>query len=352
VIVYQPYSNEQFEAAQLLDAAEDGPGYTCFGSPLVDAAPFALWAPGVGRMDMPAGTGVALGANRGLVMQVHYNHENGAYPDQTSVKLKFAEQPVIPGEYIAVANGDMMLPPGREFVESSSTDEYPDSFDMKVHGALPHMHTLGRTMRVEAEASGETRCLVEVDRWDFHWQNAWWYEQPLALEEVRSLSISCGFDTRGRTETVTWGDSTRDEMCISYFYVTTQAEPPREIDCQNAANPLFGSCLPSLLAGCYEPDVAGECSIDQATATLTWDDGSKLIQLGENAGLYAPGDDEPCAGLSVEEEQIVLSAGDDLAILRSTEDGVSLECGDGSVLSASQADFIEYATCAGLVCQL
>jgi hypothetical protein len=351
VIVYQPYSDDQFEAARLFDEAEDGPGYTCFGSPLVDAAPFALWAPGVGRMDMPAGTGVRLAENRGLVMQVHYNHENGAFPDQTSVKLKFAEEPVIPGEYLAVANGEMMLPPGRELVESSATEEWPEGVDLKFHGALPHMHTLGRTMRVEAEASGETRCLVSVDRWDFHWQNAWWYKTPLDLRSVRSLSISCGFDTRSRTETVTWGDSTRDEMCISYFYVTTQAAPPREINCENAENPLFGTCVQTLLAGCFEPDVSGECSVDQEAITLTWADGSKLVQAGEDAGFYGPGDDEPCAGLLAEEGRFVLTNGGAEAIVEATDDGgVTLDCGDGSKISATQFEFVEYGVCAGLLC--
>jgi hypothetical protein len=129
---------------------------------------------------------------------------------------------VIPAEYMAVADVEMRLEPGRQLVESTATQPLSRPASFKVHGAMPHMHTLGRTLRVEAETNGQSRCLVNVDRWDFHWQNAWWYDAPLALEGVSALSIRCGFDTRSRNEIVTWGESTSDEMCISYFYITAE----------------------------------------------------------------------------------------------------------------------------------
>ena len=113
--------------------------------------------------------------------------------------------------------------PGMEYVESTDTTSLrPSTPFLKVYGAMPHMHTLGRTLRVDATAGGQSHCLVNVDRWNFHWQNAWWYQKPLELADLSALSIRCGFDTRGRSQVVTWGEGTSDEMCISYFYVTAK----------------------------------------------------------------------------------------------------------------------------------
>jgi hypothetical protein len=85
------------------------------------------------------------------------------------------------------------------------------------------MHTLGRTMRLDATipplGAGST-CFVNVDRWNFNWQNAWWYNTPIVATGATSFTLSCGYDTRGRTMPVTWGEGTNDEMCIVYLYVT------------------------------------------------------------------------------------------------------------------------------------
>jgi hypothetical protein len=91
---------------------------------------------------------------------------------------------------------------------------------LKIYGALPHMHTLGLKLHVDAATASAKRCLVDVDRWDFHWQNAWWYAEPLSLDLFKSVNISCTYDTRGRTTPVTWGEGTSDEMCLAYLYAT------------------------------------------------------------------------------------------------------------------------------------
>jgi hypothetical protein len=348
LIVYQPASHSDVEAAHALDEAETGDGYTCFGSPLVSASPFALWGPGVGAVTLPAGTGVPLAANRELVIQIHYNIDNGVFPDRTRVGLKFAAEPVIAAGYLDVANTEMMLAPGRELVESSATESYTEPIHFKAHGAIPHMHMLGRTLRVEAEAAGETRCLVNVDRWDFHWQNAWWYERPLELEDVRQLSIRCGFDTRSRSETVTWGDNTSDEMCISFFYATTEDAPTPEISCTNAENPLFGSCIEAMLSGCYEPDVSGTCSVEDGN--LSWSDGSRFVTQGEGAGFYGSDDEEPCVGFEVGTESATFTRGEEAILYTASEEEVTFQCSDGSPLVASQFHLYEFAVCKGLAC--
>jgi hypothetical protein len=349
VIVYQPSSADAVTQAHALDDGDAGDGYTCFGSSGIDASPLALWAPGAGSVALPAGTGVELVSGRELVVQIHYNLENGVFPDRTQVALRFAKEPVISGYYWAAADTEMVLPPGQAHVESSASNAFDQPASFKVHGAIPHMHTLGRTLKVNAAMQGGEQCLVDVDRWDFHWQNAWWYDEPLTLSDVKSLDIRCGFDTRSRSDTVRWGDSTHDEMCISYFYVTTSDAPTPVISCDDTENPLFGSCFDDLLTGCYEPDQSGTCSV--SGTTLTWPDGSRVEAAGDSAGLYGPGDDEPCVTFAGDQKGVQVTRGKDtLTYVPAGGGNVAVTCPDGSAIGATGFQFGEFASCRGLTC--
>ena len=347
LIVYQPANAAQASAAHALDDAADGEGYPCFGGSGVDSSLLAMWAPGAGPVELPVGTGVPLAAHRDLIIQIHYNLENGSFPDRTKVALAFASEPPISALYLPMANLDLRLPPGRANVEASATAQLlPGSF--KVYGAMPHMHTLGRTMRADIEDNGTTRCLVNVDRWDFDWQNAWWYSEPLVIEKPQSMSIRCGFDTRERTEIVTWGENTSDEMCINYLYVTTSDKPDVVPNCDDQQNPLFGSCLDQFLAGCYEPDLGGTCSGEDGS--VNWSDGSKIVRSGASASLYSANADEPCITAALSATGAVLEKGDQQLTYAADGDRVTVDCPDGTKLRASGAELREFNVCRGVNC--
>lgn len=219
-IVYQPDDEDEAALARELDADESGEGYTCFGGPRVKAAPVVLWAPGGGMIEVPEGTGVGINGGRDLILQIHYNLSKGSFPDRSRVKLRFANSNVRPALFSAVADQEMRLEPGRSFVETEATFELDPNESYLVHGAMPHLHTLGRTLDVSLEMDGSSECFVRVDRWSFHWQNAWWYDTPKPVSGATSATIRCGYDTSSRSEVVTWGEGTSDEMCLSYFYLT------------------------------------------------------------------------------------------------------------------------------------
>ena len=47
-------------------------------------------------------------------------------------------------------------------------------------------------------------------------------------------------------------------MCVAGFYAVPRPAPtPEPPVCPDAANPLFGSCLETLLAGCFAPEGRG-----------------------------------------------------------------------------------------------
>ncbi|HEU4368479.1 MAG TPA: hypothetical protein VFV05_09675 [Methylomirabilota bacterium] len=61
----------------VLDDAEPGPGYTCFGGPgFLPTGGLGGWAPGAGPHVMPDGVGMLLPAGARVVVQVHYLNQS------------------------------------------------------------------------------------------------------------------------------------------------------------------------------------------------------------------------------------------------------------------------------------
>lgn len=231
VILYSIPTESAQRSAEALDARDTTPGYECFGGPRVSGSqPLALWAPGGGPTLFPARSGLRLTGGRKVVMQVHYNLANGAFPDRTVVNLQTEASVGAQGMLVPFADTDMRLPP-RMTEAVTSEDVRLDNLGglqrIYVHGVAPHMHTLGRSLRVQTrDAEGTTRCVVDVPRWDFHWQNLFFYREAMVIERGEVANITCRFDTTSRSEVTTWGEGTSDEMCLAYVYVTAASLRP------------------------------------------------------------------------------------------------------------------------------
>ncbi len=186
VIVYAPQDAAAGDDARARDAAEAGPGYTCFGAAGVNAFPVVLWAPGGGATLYPSNTGVLLTGGAPLIIQVHYNNLAGrGETDRTRVDLQTTEGGVTRAFFIPVADFDMNIPGRMNRVSTSATfriSDFVSGIAVRVHGVFPHMHTLGRELRVTMEQGGAEQCLVDVPRWDFNWQLAYFYDTPGRLD--------------------------------------------------------------------------------------------------------------------------------------------------------------------------
>ena len=68
-------------------------------------------------------------------------------------------------------------------------------------------------------ANGETACLVDVPRWDFHWQMLYFHEQGLTVSPGDTVTMRCTYDTRSRDKNTKWGEGTLDEMCVAGLFV-------------------------------------------------------------------------------------------------------------------------------------
>jgi hypothetical protein len=241
-----------------LDDQEPGPGYTCFGgigvTPQVkagkagsgqlvdfDAQMVVAWAPGAGATDvagaptaLPEGTAIQLAEGSRLVMQVHYSLENlqPAMTDRTRIEMWFAKnEPRKQAVWVPLLKYDFRVPTGAgpEDARATARAEINMPFPLTVLGVAPHMHLRGRSARIESLDQGDpAKCLLEVPRWDFHHQEAYWLKQGVRTGRA---ALTCTWDNRSESQPLTngrrrpmkelrWGEGTDDEMCLAFLYTT------------------------------------------------------------------------------------------------------------------------------------
>jgi hypothetical protein len=235
-------SNGEIMAA--LDAqSPDRDGWPCFGFAgegiQIDSSP-VNWAPGQGVVHYPEGTGLRMRAGTRLVVQVHYNLFDPAIrgqSDRTEVKIRFADQVeraginLLPDGFLATLffGSPAQLAPGMDnvaFTWSSRLRDFGVTGAYDIYGVVPHMHQRGKTLELRVGPEGNAECTARVDKWDFHWQRVYFYDDPVTLEDDTPFAVTCEFDTSDRTEPVLPGWGTNNEMCLTVMYLVEKGERP------------------------------------------------------------------------------------------------------------------------------
>jgi hypothetical protein len=232
--------------AEELDAADEGPGYDCLGGPgtpiagnlnladlgnLASGLAYTLggWAPGTRAHLLPDAVGIPLSKNTRIVMQVHYYTNVSRDPDQTRVGIYFAKNKVQkPLFFLPLVQQRLNIPPDvADHVESTSFT-VPFFLDSHVINVFPHMHLLGREIKMEITHGNETTPLIFIDKWDFNWQGPYTFVNAPAAAAGARLRLSCKYDNTAANprnpsnppKRVTWGEGTEDEMCVAFLGVT------------------------------------------------------------------------------------------------------------------------------------
>jgi mono/diheme cytochrome c family protein len=223
-------------ASEELDRAEPGPGYTCFGGPgFASVGGLGGWAPGAQPHTLPPAVGLLLPARARVVVQMHYNnHGDQDETDRTRIGLHFAKGPIDKRvRIIPVLNTTFTIPAGAARHEVRASWTVPSGWDLHALAISPHMHLLGREMKVTATyANGTTRPLIYIDDWDFNWQGSYTFVEPVPLPGGTRIDVVSVYDNSatsprrspGPITDVGWGDGTQDEMCIAFLRVTVDRE--------------------------------------------------------------------------------------------------------------------------------
>jgi mono/diheme cytochrome c family protein len=132
-------------------------GYPCFGGPgfRIDGY-LGGWAPGARPWELPEGVGMLLPKGARVVLQLHYhNAQLTAQTDLTELRLRAAKGPVQKRlHFMRVGQFRLRIPAGDPRYEIEAGSVVGQA--MRLIAIHPHMHMLGREMKVWARMKDES----------------------------------------------------------------------------------------------------------------------------------------------------------------------------------------------------
>lgn len=202
-----------------LDAQDAEPGWACPGDPgSLNAQAIGVWAAGfVDITRMPPGTGVRVQKGAPLIMQVHtVGVPAGAKaPGPTVAKLQFSREPVArKATFLPLWKSGYSIPSKSTGFTLKRTLQMPE--DGVLLGVFPHMHTLGRRIKLEAGNA----CVIDIPYWDNSAQQTYFFESLVGVpvREGSRLTLSCTWNNAGPNK-IRSGEGAGKEACLAWLYL-------------------------------------------------------------------------------------------------------------------------------------
>lgn len=189
------------------------------------------YAPGTKPTIYPSGdmwqSGIELSAGSNIILAMHYPEGSYGLWDSTKVNLYFYEEPVAAFRdvyaYPLIANTSFTIP-------ADEIDTLEETFGMFTDwtfiSALPHQHLLGKSIETYGLSGGDTVPMVRIPKWDFDWQDIFYFEYLLPLYSGDDLygrgiydnTASNPHNPNDPPEDVSYGLNTSDEMFLIYYH--------------------------------------------------------------------------------------------------------------------------------------
>lgn len=221
-------------------SSEDGKyGFDCEGG-LGDLRLSGILGGSLAGGDFPESFGTKVEPDSKIVLNVHYSMSDAApTEDLTAIEFKIDDE-ADPMKTMAISNplwgvsDAMRIPAGEKDVSyryQFNPKLYTRGNDVLLWGFTPHMHYLGQRIRTRViRADGTEECLGEIPRWDFGWEQPYWFAEPVEMGPRDELYLECWFDNtrdnqpivdgeRAEPRDVAWGTDNQD-MCVAFINYT------------------------------------------------------------------------------------------------------------------------------------
>ncbi|MGI8757408.1 MAG: YceI family protein [Acidimicrobiales bacterium] len=277
---------EQRAQAPAVDGKDGKRGWSCYGGPgLRGRSPetvpgrkenhdvgfagqadlVAGWVPGQSPVVFPQNSGVYLKPGDALIMQLHYHYDDKPTPDQSGLALQLSpvkgsikalrvvnplgpvEIPCLPKDQkkplcdrdTAIAHspfgggieGGLLALCGKTHEQlearfdgriARTTCNLRVPEDGTVTGAMGHMHTLGKSLRLTLDpGTPSEQILLDIPRWSFDWQMNYGFEKSLHVKAGQVIRLDCAWDRQADTlrepRYIVFAEGTEDEMCFATY---------------------------------------------------------------------------------------------------------------------------------------
>ena len=210
------------------------------------------WTPGRDPLPLPDGLSMPWKPGADLVLQLHLHPSGKPEEEQSSIGLYLTDQPPRRSMVdLLLIDKKIDIPPGERSYHTR--DEFTLPIDMETLGVFPHMHLIGKEIKVTAyPPDGEPLSLLRIDDWDFNWQTFYQFAAPVKLAAGTRIVLDATHDNSADNihnpsqppERVTWGEETRNEMTVAIV----QLVPMREAEFPKLAATLRRRMLGTIVA--------------------------------------------------------------------------------------------------------
>lgn len=209
---------------------ERGPGYNMqMGVGFLPSGLLGGWAPGQAVLHLPGEAAYPLAKGSDVVIQVHYHRNGRPEKDRTQIGLYFSPKPVARRYQSVVVPGRFLFMPANVEDFKVAGSIWVDQ-DCDLHSVMPHMHMLGKTIKVTmTPPGGEPTPLVTIGDWDYNWQETYFLKEPIAVKAGTRFDVEAHYDNSGKNprnpnnppRLVRFGEQTTDEMCFVFLGATS-----------------------------------------------------------------------------------------------------------------------------------
>lgn len=154
------------------------------------------------------------------VLQLHMVPSGKSELVAPKIGFYWAEQaPSREAMLLTLRRGDLDIPAGE--ANYAVQDDFVLPVDVEILAVQPHAHYLGTRMQGIAQLPDGTQLtLLDIQRWDFNWQDRYEFARPVLLPKGTTLSMHYVFDNSAENERnpshppkrVVHGWNTKDEM--------------------------------------------------------------------------------------------------------------------------------------------
>ena len=220
------------------DEADPEPGFTQVKPPgRMLPGTMGMWTPGWNAVPWPEGLSVPWPKGADLVFQLHLHPSGKPESEQSKIGIYLTDKPPTKRMVdIMLDDRQIHIRPGEKAYHTSDFAFLPVEVDLI--GLLPHMHWLGKDIKVKMRMPGaEEQTLIWINDWDFKWQLYYQCKNPIRLPAGTELTMECVHDNSADNPNnpsatlrhVKYGEQTLDEMsvCVAQVIPVNQTDVPK-----------------------------------------------------------------------------------------------------------------------------